>query len=332
MNKIIACLIALCLFLPGIGNSQKLSLKELNELIFSVGKREDCNPSKSGSFYDNKIMSPKLQSIEPDSNCMKRFSRRSINIAASIGAITLLNQYSFIEPKAKTSDSAKLALLFIRQEIDERLNMSLLNITSILAEIDCDEEKTIEMKGLLDQKLARKNSKLTVGSIIIGGGVGIITATLSLATPDKNTLIQSLAIGGSFVSTMLAIRQLRIGTSANLSHKRNYIHEMWTDTGVVEIYTPDITHFITKKFKMNDTLTNGKKIVQKRMTEFGISLPTEKMNDKTVLIMSQGGNYTPEDLQVRISLLGIVKSEINLMKYDLKRLHQEILMRVVTEE
>jgi hypothetical protein len=156
-----------------------------------------------------------LQYSNADSLTTIRFSLRARNIAASVGAIPSLNKFAALEKSANTeSDSAKLALLFVRQEIDERLSLALLDISSVLAEIDCEQERAIELRSYLQTLINRKVKTLNIASIVVGSAGAIVAGTVSIYEPDANKTIQFISIAAALGSGYWALRQIFIDRKA----------------------------------------------------------------------------------------------------------------------
>jgi hypothetical protein len=290
---------------------------------------DDCEPSKATYYYDSLLTPQSLHSQEPDSATMKRFSLRARNIAISAGAMKSLNEFTLLEPIAKSgSDSAKLALLFVRQEIDERLSLSFLDISSVLAEIECEKDRAIQLRNHLNQVTNKRIKILNIGSIFIGALATVISGVVSLYRPNDNVLIQEVSIIGATVGGYLAIRQIFIQRKAYFNHPRNHLRDIWFNSSRPTTFPPNVWHFLTKQFIVDGKSMTGRQLLIKQFIDVG-ALSQKNKRDKTnriSLFFGDGGFYTVNHLTDRINMLELLETEINLMKYDLKRLHQEILI------
>jgi hypothetical protein len=299
-----------------------------------LGLEDDCQASKSTFYYDSILTPETLQYCIADSTTKVRFSLRARNIAASVGAMPTLNKFAFLEKKSITgSDSAKLALLYVRQEIDERLSLALLDLSSVLAEIDCERERAIELRSYLQNLINRKVKTLNIASIVVGSAGAIAAGTVSIYEPDANKTIQFISITAAIGSGYWALRQIFIDRKAYFSHNRNHLTDIWEGPKQSAIYPPTIWHFINKEFTSNGKITTGRQILIKQFEESGLMTKGSKQyNQRAILFFGKGGNYNIDDLSDRINMLELLETEINLMKYDLKRLHQEIIRADITNK
>lgn len=71
----------------------------------------------------------------------------SVETARSIGMLEdMYELYRLYTDTSQKIDSLRYALLLKRQEIDDKLSLTLLDIQAVQAEIDCEQERAFEMK------------------------------------------------------------------------------------------------------------------------------------------------------------------------------------------
>jgi hypothetical protein len=293
-----------------------------------LGIEDDCQPSKATYFYDSLLTPKYLQSEVADSNTVKRFSLRARNISISVGAMHSLNKFTLLEPLAQAgSDSAKLALLFVRQEIDERLSLALLDVSTVQAEIDCEIERATQLRNYLVQVTNKRVKILNIGSIVVGAVGTLVSSAISVDDPTANIPIQEASIIGAVAGGYLALRQIFIRRSAFFAHPRNHLREIWESPAKPAVFPPNVWHFMTKEFPLNEKMITGRDLLLKEFKEIRIlgEEPAER-EKRTKLFFGDGGEYDIDHLSDRINMLELLVTEINLMKYDLKRLHQEVLL------
>jgi len=173
-------------------------------------------------YYDSLVISNIDYIVTSDSATEARFSKRALNIASSIGLTELLNKFTHLEELSNHgSDSAKLQLLFVRQEIDEKLTLEFLDVSALLAEIDCDQQKMIEIRSFLQEVINRRVKYLNIGSIVTGSVFSVLSGGIAIRKPEENNLINATAIAGAVVGGYLAIRQIFVSKSIEVSHERN---------------------------------------------------------------------------------------------------------------
>ncbi|MFL5728573.1 MAG: hypothetical protein ACJ75J_03705 [Cytophagaceae bacterium] len=292
-----------------------------------LGIEDDCQPSKATYFYDSLLTPKYLQMETADSKTEKRFSLRARNIATSVGAMHSLNKFTLLEPKAQRgSDSAKLALLFVRQEIDERLNLALLDVSSVLAEIDCEMERALQLRNYLVQVTNKRVKILNICSIVVGAVGTLVSSAISLKDPAANDAIQEASIIGATAGGYLALRQIFVKRTAYFSHPRNHLKEIWLGANP-QAFPPNVWHFMTKEFSVDGKTMTGREMLINEFKEIQVLGKDSADKERRVdLFFGDGGEYSVDMLSDRINMLELLETEINLMKYDLKRLHQEVLL------
>ncbi|HXA02049.1 MAG TPA: hypothetical protein VNW99_08675 [Cytophagaceae bacterium] len=293
-----------------------------------LGIEDNCQPSKATYFYDSLLTPKYLQTEVADSNTIKRFSLRARNISISIGAMHSLNRFTLLEPLAhQGSDSAKLALLFVRQEIDERLSLALLDVSTVQAEIDCEKERAMQLRNYLTQMTNKRVKILNIGSIVVGAVGTLISSAISLNDPAANIPIQEASILGAVAGGYLALRQIFIRRSAFFAHPRNHLREIWENPSRPIAFPPNVWHFMTKEFPLDGRNLSRRQLLLNEFREIRIlGKDSTDRQERIKLFFGDGGEYNVEHLSNRINMLELLETEINLMKYDLKRLHQEVLL------
>jgi hypothetical protein len=293
-----------------------------------LGIEDDCQPSKATYFYDAMLTPKYLQSEIADSITIKRFSVRARNISISVGAMHSLNKFTFLEPLAHNgSDSAKLALLFIRQEIDERLSLALLDVSTVQAEIDCEIERAMQLRNYLTQVTNKRVKILNIASIVVGAVGTLISSAISVDNPNANIPIQEASIIGAVAGGYLAMRQIFIRRSAFFAHPRNHLREIWENPDKPVAFPPNVWHFMTKEFSVDGSTRTGRQLLLNEYNEIRVlGEDSTDRKERIKLFFGEGGEYNIEHLSDRINMLELLETEINLMKYDLKRLHQEVLL------
>jgi hypothetical protein len=294
-----------------------------------LGIDDDCQPSKTTYYYDSLLTPQSLQSQIADSATIERFSLRARNIAVSAGAMRALNEFTRLEPKAKAgSESAKLALLYVRQEIDERLSLAVLDISSVLAEIECEKDRASQLRNHLLLVINKRVKILNIGSIFVGALATVVSSGVSLIRPNDNVLIQEVSIIGATFGGYLALRQIFVQRKGYFAHPRNHLRDIWLNSSKPLTFPPNVWHFLTKQFTIDGKQFTGRELLIRQFIEIGaLDLPNKKdKTNRVSLFFSDGGEYSVSHLSDRINMLELLETEINLMKYDLKRLHQEILI------
>lgn len=288
-----------------------------------------CLVSESAYYYDSLVTQSRKK--YDTTNCHNliehRFSLRTINISRNIGAYDLLCNYIGLEKQKSADGSMSIAFLSSKYEINEQINIANADLTSTLAELDCEKARILEVKSYVDGWQNTRVNRLTVGSILTGAVGGIITGVVALVNPDNsNTEQQVASLAGAAASAYLGIAAMRVKKKIQLVHARNYLADFAMPPKNSLIYSTQIWSFITKEFSKKGKITTGRQQVLDKWRVLGLLETENGSSENDKLLLGLGGNYDSEQLQKRLDMLDIVVEEIDLIKYDLKRLQQEILL------
>lgn len=327
--EIFALLLVLTSLIIPVFAQQDSDLDHINELL----KETKCKPYKSIYEYDSLISRETIFLTTLDSITLSRFSGRSIRISSSIGIIDLLKEYSQKEASLnKDSIGTSLSLLFLRQELDERLTLNFMDVATILAEIDCEQERLTEIRNYLQDRTNRKTRKLNILAITISSLETIGGGLIAFLAPEAKEFAFGLTMTGGLTSGYWGVKQLFIKHEVELYHPRNHIRELLEHPVESKIFPPNVWFFLTVPSGIDsDTISKRKELIQE-FKESGLMDGYRRyMGNKiqTADILSANcGMYDVALLSHRINMLELLKIKINLMKYDLKRLQQELILKI----
>lgn len=309
-----ALFLALCLGLF----SCVLSRKPL-EITAST---DQCYTSETGYIYDSLLAVQKspYDTVGGGAIVSKRFSRRATAIAKDINIYPLLCEYTRMESQA---DKENIKFLLVKQELNQRIALANNDLTSSLAELTCEKARMMEAKSSLDGWINRSVARVTVASIVVGGAATIAASAVSLAEGENQTE-QSIAIAGAVVGSYLGFKALANKKTIRFMHPRNHLQDFWEEKAHSRIFSPIIWNFVSKNFILKGENTNGKKEVIKKWANSNLLKKGDTKMEK--LLMGVGGAYSSDELGVRINMFEGIEAEIDLIKYDLKRLQQELIL------
>jgi hypothetical protein len=304
-------------------------------LVINEFSDDDCPVSDSSGFYDSLLVAS-LQKMNIDTtNCntrlRNRFSNRAVGIAENLGVLPLLCELQRLED----SKSNEIELLKIKTELQGRIATGLADVSSFLAELECQTVRTRELQlhlaDWIDTRLNRANTYA-----ILSGGVSAIIAGLIATKVIKiteendmaNIVEQSIGMTGAVIGTYYSFRAVAVNKKIVFNHPRNHIACIYEKRNNAGLFSPFLWKFINKPFTKNGQKTNGIEEVLRKWHELGIPTDTaeEGYQEKVKLFSGLGGEYEVDDLDNRIEMYDILREEISLINYDLKRLQQEILI------
>lgn len=293
----------------------------LTPLLF----RSNCNQQNTYAYSKHDIPPP-LHEIMLDTVLTARFSASSLNIANAVGILDLLVTYVNQKKafKQKPSIENRLDLIELKQKIDQRINLSSLEISAVASEMDCEEERTSQIATFLRKREDELESKLTVGAIIVGAAGTIVTAALvnrnSGHAADYTGIISGILETGFGVGIWLNKQKI------DFYHQRNALKVIWEGRETSENFPPSVWYYLTYfDPQQPDNNSFRFQILEKWMNFGQISeVKSHKRRELLDIYFGEGGRYTSEQLTNRANMYDQLESYINLMKQDLKNLSIQV--------
>lgn len=320
----------LCLSLVfGACTRKALVIKEFSE--------DDCPVSDSSNYYDSLLVASVQKMNIDTTNCQakltKRFSKRAIAIAENLGVKSLLCELQRMED----NKAGELEMLKIKQELQSRITVGLADVASCLSEIECQTVRTKELEIHLNDWIGTKLNRATAYSILAGGVTTIIagliaTNVIKINDPNEkdipNIVEQSTVMVGAVAGTYYSFRSMAIHKKVQFTHHRNHLACIFNKRNDKGLFSAFIWKFMNKPFQKQGKEMTGIADILEKWHNLGI--PTEaadeEYQEKVKLFAGLGGEYEVDDLDNRIEMYDILREEISLINYDLKRLQQEILI------
>ncbi|MCY7351432.1 MAG: hypothetical protein LH606_12325 [Cytophagaceae bacterium] len=255
-----------------------------------------------------------------------RFSKRSRSVAADLGIIELLDRFAALEQTATRDPTLtnRLNLMTLRQQIQERISVGTLELSGVLIELECEQDRAIELKNYLDTETGTRTNRRTIVSIVSGALTAVVSGVLTLAQADDR-ITQGLAIGGSAFSSYWGFRALKGEAFQSFSHRRNHLRDIVENPSVSQVYPPVVWHFISREL---EGLPTVREVVVERWQELDLlgGVSAVQRRKRYELVFGNGGKYDVDDANVRISLIDLLESEVGLMNQEMKQLQQELLL------
>lgn len=307
-------------------------------LVINEFSEDDCPTSDSSGYYDSlfvaSVQKLNIDTTACDTRLKTRFSNRAIKIAENLGVKPLLCELQRLEDN-KAGD---LDILKIKTELQGRLIVGLADVGSCLSEIECQTVRTKELQIHLNDWISTRLNRATAYSILAGGVTTIIagliaTEVIKIKNPDEetdraNVIEQSIVMAGAVVGTYYSFRSMAIHKTVKFMHPRNHLASIFNKQNNQGLFSPFVWKFMNKPFNRGTETTNGIDEILRKWHE--LEIPTSKADEgyqeKISLFAGAGGEYESDDLDNRIEMYDILREEISLINYDLKRLQEEILI------
>lgn len=251
----------------------------------------------------------------------EKLSFKSLNMANAIGILETVTRFVELRQNPKGTDDLayRLEILELKQAIDHKINSSSLEISAISSEMDCEEERTSQVANYLLGKIRDKESKLTIGAIVVGALGAILTE--GVIKDEKSSQIVGISTG--LAEATFGVMMLLNNEKTDFFHKRNALRDVWFGSETSKNFPPAVWYYLNYSSPENGIATSLREQIIQKWKSFGqISKSTEK--EMLDLYFGEGGEYTSEQLENRADMYDQLESNINLMKQDLKALSLEI--------
>lgn len=294
------------------------------DILTQQKEKSNCNQDNSFAYSQADI--PKsLHELQLDTALTANFSTKDLNVANAIGALDLLKQYVYKTNEVSTNNSLQnqIDLIKIQQNINNKIDLASLEISSVAAELDCEEERINQIASFLKEKEKKVESVLTVSSIILGSLTAIVTGII-VSGKDESNATDYLGVGVGIADAALGITILTHKNKIELQHSRNILREIWNATPTSSVYPPSIWYYMNY---YNPNKTGDKSLREqlidnwKKFDQVSSSKPKSKSKSNSIdIYFGDGGKYTSDELENRANMYDQIESTIKLMKQDLRSL------------
>ena len=257
------------------------------------------------------------------------FSWRAIYTAKAIDILPLLNQIELAEESPASDPSRPVKLLALRQEALGRVLLALIAVSSTVAHVSCEIERTYEVADRLKNAENARVKQQTLWAVIIGAGAAIASGGFSIAaTPSAAEGIASI-IGGT-IAGALGISALHQESEQHFEHHDNILREVWEKPAKPDYFPPSVWEFLNRPMKneagsrsFREELIDGWR-QEGRLGAVG----TDEERQRIALLFADGGVYRSSDLVVRGQMLDMLRATVALMNQDLELLIRELMIQM----
>lgn len=285
-------------------------------------EKSNCNQENNFHYSKNDIPTP-IHQLKIDTSLSNHFQFKELNVANAIGILPLLQNYVLKLRMIHENNSLQnqIDVIKLQQAINNKIDLASLEISSVAAELDCEEERINQIASYLKEKEKNKETKLTVGSIILGSVSAIVTGIL-VAGKNENNISDYIGVGVGIADAVLGIMILTNQRNIELKHPRNILSEVWHATETSSVYPPSIWYYLNyfnpnnpNEISLREQLINNWKSFNQ------ISATKQKSTLQSIdIYFGQGGKYSSDQLENRANMYDQIESTIKLMKQDLRNL------------
>jgi hypothetical protein len=261
---------------------------------------------------------------------VKLYSKIAVHVADVMDVLPLLNHLAHLENLQAPSAEIERA----RRKLTTRLQLANMEVSSLVAEIECEVQRADEVQDRLKQVQSTRTTTQTILGIIAGGLANILSGGIGMAARSGDAADIASVAGGTL--------EVLFGTSANFtkvrqefSHPHNHLEVFWNGDGKEkEFFSPGVWRFLTEP-DIRDLEGHSLRdvLVQTWNEEGRLGKPgSHQEKARKALLFGEGGLYDSDDLHVREAMLHQLESSIQLMHQDLETLLREVLLRQALEE
>ena len=267
-----------------------------------------------------------IHAEEPTGDAADRdssLSAQSLEVARVMDAIPLVTNLAALE---QAGDIHSVAYMELRQSLNERLLLTLFEVSSVTAELVCERDRADQIADRMDEVDASLVKRLTLASIVISGVAAAISGGIGLAG-GSDAANNAATLAGGLVGSLFGGTALFAGSKQQFSHERNLLGELWENPEASSAFSPVVWRFLQRP-RTDGTRNTREEIIhawrqQGRLGEPGSSAEKER----TTLVFGKGGTYTSVDLRARASMLETLEAHVQLLSEELEVFLREIMQR-----
>jgi hypothetical protein len=271
-----------------------------------------CEPSMNYTYHSHYLPQGEIESVlQKESSLINRFPKHDLLIANAIGVLPLLQDLNWLQQQADRDTRLEQAILY--RQIQNRILLASIEISSIVAELDCDGERAEQLAYFLDQRDQRRIRNLTVLSIVAGS----LTAVVAAFIPNTNAE-EAFSIGGGLISAVLGTTAaFSSNKSVSFMHKRNLLSDIWGEPKNSSIYSPYIWYVLNEKAFSNSGQASIRHNIRQRWKDYLLHGATAEQLE---LYFGSGGDYQSSDLHTRANMLNQLKASVLTINQNLQSL------------
>lgn len=273
---------------------------------------------------------PADAAVEP----VEGYSPEAAEIAGVIGALGPLRRFAVLEAvlDAQTHGPeaalAELRLVSLRLHITDTVLRSMLDVSSVLAEIACENERGDQLRDHLQKVEERRTRRLGLGSIAIGALTAIVSGGLSLANPDAAGGNVAAIVGGTLEAS-LGATVMYGNASGEFGTERNLLREVWEGPERSALFPSSVWRFLSRPVSDGEGGTTLREVLVAQWRAGERLGPANSPDERRriALLFGAGGTYTIDDLNAREALFDLLEASVASMHQDLQRLLDELVER-----
>ena len=289
-----------------------------------------CEAPKTSQHLLPKVTNE--QPLDQNDEADLAFSPIARQTAATIRVLGLLKRIPRLEQEAHAEPSAMWRLLWTRQQIVDRISLAAFDVSSTVAEIDCEESRADHVAdGLQEVRQDRQERGLFLA--LIGGAlIGVVAGSLSLAAQATASAANAI-LGGALSVGLGGAATVFLGGEHDFFHPRNHLRDLRNSPTQSMLFPASVWRYLNGPSRILPGETVREALLAYWGEDGRLGEPGSATEQRrSTLLFGDGGTYKITELRIRAEMLDHVKSEVLRMGQDLNQLLYEVLAREAQNE
>ena len=253
----------------------------------------------------------------------KALPARVREVASAINVLGLLIELRELERGPIERPEVAWRLLQTRQQISHRIALAAFDVSSTVAELDCEESRADHVAdGLREMLQDRADRDLF---LIFAGDLwlGVIAGALGLA--GEHTAAAANAVFGGLLETGIGTAAVFVDETYEFHHPRNHLRDIREGPSQSTVFPGSVWRYFNGPSWVlpGETIRQALLEYWKEEGRLGESDDVEKRRHE--LFFGEGGIYRMKELRIRAEMLNHLKSEVLRIGQDLNNLLYEVL-------
>lgn len=246
------------------------------------------------------------------------YSAEVVSLASAIGVVNPL--HAVLEADRNPRD--RLEIILARQNLNQDLTLTILEIQSTLAALHCQSERAAQLRDSLDQREARVVGNLALAGVVVGAWTSLSSGGLGLLATRGGSDVAGI-VGGS-VGAVLAGMQLYVSPQGRLRLEQNMLEEIWAAPSTPLLFPPRVWSYLVRRETEGQLSIRDQVIADWRSS--GLLNDDDMVDGKPRLFLTQHV-FDTDDLMRLDAMLDQLNARIALMNRDLRYLLEEVARR-----
>lgn len=222
---------------------------------------------------------------------------------------------------ASNAQPDRWQILWLHQQISEKLMATSLEVDATLAQIDNEISRANELHSYLSDRRDRTVNRANLLSVIIGGGLGATSSGLQLSS-NLTKPAAGVGIGAGTISASLAVFGIRAqkGKTSQFDFESNMLAEFFDRPILPDSHYPaTIWTFLNESAPSSENAVTRKQQLMRTWIQVR-RIESLSSSDKIHHLTSQPSELlqlTIDDLEDRAAMLQDVRARISFLKRDL---------------